>query len=77
MALMDVTKSASMNPLTRLQYSIEDDFRELIIAFYGDDYKKVLTKGKLLGDEKIIRVMGKIAKIEKDFGIEILKGDKN
>jgi len=36
-----------------------------------------LTKGKLLGDEKVMRVMGKIAKIEKDFGIEILKGDKN
>ena len=33
MALMDVTKSANMNPLTRLQHSIEDDFRELIIAF--------------------------------------------
>ena len=77
MALMDVTKSASMNPLTRLQHSIEDDFRELIIAFYGDNYKKVLAKSKLLGDKKVMRVMGKIAKIEKDFGIEILKGDKN
>lgn len=77
MTLMDVTKSASMNPLTRLQHSIEDDFRELIIAFYGDNYKKVLAKSKLLGDKKVMRVMGKIAKIEKDFGIEILKGDKN
>ncbi len=77
MALMDVAKSTDINPLIRLQYSIEDDFRELIIAFYGDDYKKVLAKGKLLGDEKIMRVMGEIAKIEKDFGIEILKGDKN
>lgn len=77
MALMDVTKFADINPLTYFQYSIEDDFRELIIAFYGNDYKKVLAKGKLLGDEKVMRVMGEIAKIEKDFGIEILKGDKN
>lgn len=77
MTLMDVTKFADINPLPHFQYSIKDDFRELIIAFYGNDYKKVLAKGKLLGDEKVMRVMGKIAKIEKDFGIEILKGDKN
>lgn len=77
MTLMDVTKFADINPLIRLQHSIEDDFRELIIAFNGNDYKKVLAKGKLLGDEKVMIVMGKIAKIEKDFDIKILKGDKN
>ena len=77
MTLMDVTKFADINPLIRLQHSIADDFRGQLIAFYGDDYKKVLAKGKLLGDEKVMRVMGEIAKIEKDFGIEILKGDKN
>ena len=69
MDLMDVTKFADINPLTHFQHSIADDFRGQLIAFYGDDYKKVLAKGKILRDGKVIRVVNEILKIEKDFGV--------
>lgn len=52
-------------------------FRELLIAFYGDDYKHVLAKGKITGKEDVIKVLDTVNSIEKELDIVILKGDKS
>lgn len=71
MALSDVKKTA----LNMFQMDIKEDIEKLLVAFYGDNYKEILAKGRLTGDEKTLGVLNALEKIERDLGIELLKGD--
>ena len=55
---------------------ITEEFRNMLVAFYGDDYINVLAKGKLLGDEKIMKVYNTVRKAEQQLGITIIKEKK-
>ncbi len=55
---------------------IAEEFRNMLVAFYGDDYINVLAKGKLLGDEKIMKVYNTVRKAEQQLGITIIKEKK-
>ena len=64
MALVEVGKKLETVSFVQLERSVENEFRTLLKAFYGDAYKDVLTKGKLAGDIKISEVVHIINMIE-------------
>lgn len=72
MALIDAVKE-DIPLLDSFQQGIEKQFENLLFAFYGRDYKSVLAKGKLLGDEKVGEVLYTIREIESKLGIIIIK----
>lgn len=72
MSLADV---ANITALTRFQMDIKRDIEKLLIAYYGDNYKEILAKGRLTGDEKTLGVLNALEKIERDLGIKFAKGD--
>lgn len=59
------------------QKGVEEEFKRLLRAFYGYNYKETLAKGKLLDDEGIKKVTLAIEDIEFNLGIRLLKGEKN
>ena len=71
MALSDVKKTA----LNMFQMDIKEDIEKLLIAFYGDNYKEILAKGRLSGDRKTLNVLIALKNLERDLGIELLKGE--
>ncbi len=72
MALIDVIKK-DIPLFDSFQQDIEKQFENLLCAFYGRDYKNVLAKGKLLGNEKAGEVLYTIREIESKLGITIIK----
>lgn len=72
MALIDVIKE-DISLFTAFQQNIENQFENLLCAFYGSDYKKVLSKGRLAGDNEVIGVICTIRDIESKLGIIIIK----
>ena len=72
MSLADV---ANITALTRFQMDIKRDIEKLLIAYYGDDYKQVLAKGKISGSAEVLNVLTALKKLERDLGIEVLKGE--
>ena len=71
MSLADISVSA----LDMFQNSIKKDMEDLLVAFYGDNYKEILAKGKISGNNEVWNVLNALEKIERDLGIELLKGD--
>lgn len=72
MALVDVSKG-DIPLFTLFQQNIENQFEKLLCAFYGSDYKKVLARGKLAGNNEVIGVIYTIREIESKLGITIIK----
>lgn len=72
MSLADV---ANITALTRFQMDIKRDIEKLLIAYYGDDYKQVLAKGKISGNNEVWNVLNALEKLNKDLGIKFAKGD--
>ncbi len=72
MALIDVIKE-DIPLFTSFQQNIEKQFEKLLCAFYGSDYRKVLSKGRLAGDNQVIGVICTIREIESKLGIIIIK----
>ena len=72
MALMDVS---NITALEKFQLKIKWDIEKLLIAFYGDDYKQILAKGKISGNDEVLNVLNALEKLNKDLGIELLKGE--
>lgn len=71
MALSDVKKTA----LNMFQMDIKEDIEKLLVAFYGDNYKEILAKGKISGSAEVLNVLTALKKLERDLGIEVLKGE--
>ena len=71
MVLSDVKKTA----LNMFQMDIKEDIEKLLIAFYGDNYKEILAKGKISGSVEVLNVLTALKKLERDLGIEVLKGE--
>lgn len=72
MSLADVS---NITALTKFQLDIKWDIEKLLIAFYGDNYKEILAKGKISGSAEVLNVLTALKKLERDLGIEVLKGE--
>ena len=72
MALTEVKFTA----LQIFQATLERDIKEVLIAFYGEDYRKILAKGKVLADAEHMKVLEALEELEKDLGINLAKGEK-
>ena len=72
MALMDVS---NITALEKFQLKIKWDIEKLLIAFYGDNYKEILAKGRISGNNEVWNVLNALERIENDLGIKFAKGD--
>lgn len=70
-ALSDVKKTA----LNIFQDSIKKDMEDLLVAFYGDNYKEILAKGRISGNNEVWNVLNALERIENDLGIKFAKGE--
>ena len=72
MALMDVS---NITALEKFQLKIKWDIEKLLIAFYGDNYKEILAKGRISGNNEVWNVLNALERIENDLGIKFAKGE--
>ena len=72
MALMDVS---NITALEKFQLKIKWDIEKLLIAFYGHNYKEILAKGKISGNNEVWNVLDALERIENDLGIKFAKGE--
>ena len=71
-ALSDVSNITAMK---KFQLDILWDIEKLLIAYYGDNYRQVLAKGRLSGDEKALNVLNALEKLISDLGLDLAKGE--
>ena len=48
---------------------------DLLVAFYGDNYKEILAKRRISGNNEVWNVLNALERIENDLGIKFAKGE--
>ena len=69
---LSVVKKTALNIF---QDSIKKDMEDLLVAFYGDNYKEILAKGRISGNNEVWNVLNALERIENDLGIKFAKGE--